>query len=159
MVCWRGFHTVKLAHDPISDMVLGQKVTIGFSGVSFVGKDLFDGLLGMPAVDGAIGQVSGIADRSRSDGGGQDKAVVGVHGSVLLKAVMRHLFLNHPIRFEITAVLFRLTVFIKTASIRIVNLPELLQFFIADRKAGGFNKSGIDSDALINGNPFGFELA
>jgi hypothetical protein len=51
-------------------------------------KTLFNGLLGMSAVDGAVGQVGGTVDRGWCDRGGQDKAVVGVNGRMLIKAVV-----------------------------------------------------------------------
>jgi len=47
--------------------------------VSFIGAYFFDGLLGMAAVNSTIWEVIGIINGSRSHGGRQDKAVVGIH--------------------------------------------------------------------------------
>ena len=54
-----------LAHDAIFDVVEGEKVTVGFSGVALVGIDLFDLLFCMTTESGAIGQEVGIVNQGR----------------------------------------------------------------------------------------------
>ena len=48
--------------------------------VSFISIDCFDRRFCMFAEDGAVIQVVGVVDRSRGQDGGQDEAMVGVHG-------------------------------------------------------------------------------
>ena len=60
----------------------------------------------MLAINGAIMKVVGIVDRTRGNGGGQDKAVVGINSGMFFKAVMRFIFLHDPIGVQIPRELF-----------------------------------------------------
>ena len=51
----------------------------------------------MTAEDGAIGKIVGIIDRSRSQGGGQDKAVVDINGGMFFKTIMRYIVFDDPV--------------------------------------------------------------
>src|SRR5512143_2424295 len=64
-----------LAHDAVFDLVKGEKVPVGFTGVALVGIDLFDFTLGMATESSAIGQEVGIVNRSRGKSSGQHEAV------------------------------------------------------------------------------------
>ena len=113
----------------------------------------------MTAEDGAIGKIVGVIYRSRSQGGGQDKAVVDVNGGVFLKTVMRLVILHDPVRFEVPGEFKRLTVFINFTCSRIIFVSKLFDFIITDRMAGGFNQPGVNGDALINAQTLAFKLA
>lgn len=52
------------SHDPISDMIICQKIAIRFAAVPFVNKNIFDRLFDMLAIDGATRSVDVITDRS-----------------------------------------------------------------------------------------------
>ena len=67
----------------------------------------------MPAINGAIGKIFDIVDRTRGNGGGHDKAVVGINGGLFFKAVMRFIFLHDPIGVQISRELFGFSIFVK----------------------------------------------
>jgi hypothetical protein len=80
---------VVFAHDAVSDLIECQEVSVGFSGVAFIGIDLLDLLLGMTTENSAVGQGVGIVDRSRGDSGSQHKAVTGIHRGMFLQPSVR----------------------------------------------------------------------
>ena len=81
---------------PSAIFIERQKIAIGFSGISFIRIYFLNGLLGMTAEDGAIGKIVGVIYRSRSQGGGQDKAVVDISAGMFFKTVMRLVIFHRP---------------------------------------------------------------
>ena len=55
----------------------------------------------MTAENGAIGKIVGVIYRSRSQSGGQDKAVVDVDRGMLFQTVMRLVVFYNPVRVQI----------------------------------------------------------
>ena len=53
----------------------------------------------------------------------------------------------------------RLAIFVKPALRRIMLISGFFDFFIADRAAGGFDKSGINGDALIDSEALELKLS
>jgi hypothetical protein len=96
-----------LAHDAVFDLIECQEVPVGFSGVAFIGIDFFDPLFGMTTEGRAVGQEVGIVDRSRGEGGGQHKAMAGVHRGMFLQPEVRSLIFDHPVGFEVPGELKR----------------------------------------------------
>jgi len=76
----------------------------------------------------------------------------------LFKTIMGFIFLYNPIRVQIPREPFGLSIFVKFTFRRIVFFFQFLEFLVADRPAGGFNESGINSDAFIDGKTLAFEL-
>jgi len=112
----------------------------------------------MTAVNSTIREIVGIVNRRRGNGCGQNKAVIGIDRGMFFKSVMGNIFLYNPIRVQIPGEFFGFTVFIKFTFRRIVFFFQFLEFLVADRPAGGFNESGINSDAFIDGKALAFEL-
>ena len=68
------------AHDAVGDFVVCEEIAVRKAGVALIGIDDFDPFIGMAAEDRAILEKVGIMDRGRAVDGGQDKAVLGIHG-------------------------------------------------------------------------------
>ena len=66
----------------------------------------------MTTEDRTILKEVGIMDRSRAVDGGQDEAVLGINGRMLLESEVRHLVFDGPVAFQITRELQRFTIFI-----------------------------------------------
>jgi len=101
------------SHDAVSNVVEGQKVAVGFSGVSFVGVYFFDGVFAVTAVNGAIRQIVGIMHGSLSQRGGQDKAVIDINGGMLFKPKVGDIVFDSPVWFQVTAEFERFAIFIQ----------------------------------------------
>ena len=87
----------------------------------------------MPAINSAIREIVGFVDRSRGNGGGQNKAVVGINSGMFFKAVMRFIFLCGPIGVQIPRELFGLTIFIKFTFESVI---FFFQFFVFSLPTG-----------------------
>ena len=148
-----------LAHDAILDLIERQKVPVGFTGVSLVGVDFLYWLFGMTTVDRAVGQKVGIVDRSGCKGGGQHKAVFGIHRDVLLEAKVRGVVSNGPVGFQISGELQRLSGFILFSFFGLAVFTLLFQFILTQGSTGGLDQAGIHGNALIDAKPLLLELA
>ena len=146
-------------HDAVFDMVKGEKVPVGFSGVAFVGKDLFDLLFGMTTEGSAVGQQVGIVDRGWGEGGGQHKAVVGVHRRMFLQPKVRGIIFDHPVGLKIAGELQRLAVFIALPFFGLAVFTLLFQFILTQGSTGGLDQAGIHGHAFIDANSLLLELA
>lgn len=146
-------------HDAVGDLVGRQKVSIRFAGVSLVSEHLFDGLFGMPAIDGAIGQIVGVVYRSRCRGSGQDETVVDVHGRMFLESVMGNVLLNDPIRVQVARKFLGFSVFIEIALGGIAFFFKFLQLLIGCGAAGGLDESGVDGNAFVDAQALCLELS
>jgi len=60
-------------------LLRAKKSRLGITGVCLVGRNFFDRLFGMSAVNGAIRQQVAIMNGGRRHGGGQDKTVLGIN--------------------------------------------------------------------------------
>ena len=78
---------------------------------------------------------------------------------MLFESEVRLIFLNHPIGVQITRELFGVAVLIKFAFWGLAFFPQLLEFFVADGAAGGFDESGIYSNTFVDGQSLRCELA
>ena len=148
-----------LSHDAIGNLIECQKVPVGFSGVAFIGIDFFDLLFGMTTEGRAVGQEVGIVDRGRREGGGQHKAVAGVHRRMFLQPEVRGIIFDHPVGFEVPGELKRLAIFIPLTLISLTVFALLFQLIVAQRPAGGLDQAGIHGNALVDGKPLLLELA
>ena len=92
---------------PSSILVECQKIPVGIAGVAFVGVDFLYRLFGMTTLNRAIGQKGGVVHRGRCEGGGQDKAVFGIHRGVFLETKVRGIVTNGPVGFKIPGKLQR----------------------------------------------------
>ena len=70
------------SHNAIGNLIVCQKLPIWFTSIAFIGIDFFNRLFCVSAIDRAVRQIVGIVDRSLGQSGGQDEAVVGVHGGL-----------------------------------------------------------------------------
>jgi hypothetical protein len=147
-----------LAHDAVFDLIEGEKVPVGFSGVAFIGIDLFDFLLGMTTERRAVGQEVGIVDRGRSQCGGQHKAVAGVHRGMFLQPKVRGIIFDYPVGLEITGELQRLAVFIVLPLFGLAVFAVFFQLVVAQGAAGGLDQAGVHGNALVDGKPLLLEL-
>ena len=120
-----------LAHDAIFDFVEGQKVPVGFSCVALVGIDLFDLLFCMTTESGAIGEVVGIVDRGRGEGGGQHKTVAGVDRRMFFQTKVGDIIFNRPVGFEVPGELQRFAGFIPLALFGVAVFALLFQLILA----------------------------
>ena len=137
------------AHDAIFDVVEGEKITVGFSSIAFVGIDFFDFLFCMTTESGAIGQEVGIVHRGRCEGGGQHKAVLSIHRSMLFKAKVRDVVFNDPVGFKVPGELQRLAGFIALPLISLAVLTLLFQFILTQGATGGLDQAGIYCNAFL----------
>jgi len=147
------------AHDAVFDLVESEKVPVGISGAAFIGIDLLDLPAGVTTESGAVGQEVGIVDRGRSQGGGQHKAMAGVHRRMFFEPEVRGVIFDHPVGFEIPGELQRLAVFIALALFGAAASALFFQLVVAQGTAGGLDQSGIDGNALVDGKPLVLELA
>ena len=96
-----------LSHDAVGDFVVGEEIAVRQTGVAFVGIDDFDRLIGMATEYRAILQEVGVMDRGRAVDGGQDKAMLGIHGRMLLEPKVRLFVFDGPVAFQIARELQR----------------------------------------------------
>ena len=136
------------SHDAICNFVFSKEVSVGHSGVPFIGKYLFNGLFGVAAEGGTVLKQVGVIDRGGCEGSGQDKAVVDTNGSMFFEAVMRLVIFDNPVRVKALGVFFGFSVFIQFAFRSIHFFFKFFDLRIADRMICRFNKPGIDGDAL-----------
>jgi len=139
-----------LAHDAIRNLIGNQKVQVGFTGVALVGIDLFDLLICMTTESGSIGQEVGIVDRSGCKGGGQHKAVVGVHRRMFLQPKVRGIIFDHPVGLKIAGELQRLAVFIMLPLFGLAVFALFFELIVAHGPAGGLDQAGIHGHAFID---------
>ena len=85
------------SHYAIFDVVKSQKVPVGFTGISFVGKYFLDGLFGVTAVDSTVWEVVGIVNGSRRQCCRKYKTMVDINSRMFFKTVMRDIIFNCPI--------------------------------------------------------------
>lgn len=64
----------------------------------------------------------------RSISNSVSSAVVGIYSGMFFEPVVWHIFLNHPIRLQVAAELFRFVIFIQLALIRTVNIDLVFKF-------------------------------
>lgn len=74
---------------------------------------------------------TGVMNRGRAVDRGQDKAVLGIHGCVLLEAEVGHLVFDGPVAFQITREFQRLAIFILLTFFSIALRTFLFQIIIA----------------------------
>ena len=48
------------SYDAVFNIVKAEEFSVGFAMISFIGIDFFNGLFGVPAVDGAVWKIVGI---------------------------------------------------------------------------------------------------
>ncbi|PQP34942.1 hypothetical protein C6A37_05130 [Desulfobacteraceae bacterium SEEP-SAG9] len=77
---------------------------------------------------------------------------------MFFESVVRRIFLNDPVRVQVSMKLKRLAVFIKFSFRRNTSISELFDFIIADGSTDGFNESFINGDSFIDGKPLGLRL-
>jgi hypothetical protein len=87
---------------PSAILLRARKSRLGLPAYPFVSMHFIDFLIGMTTVNSAVLEIAGIVDRSRSHGSRQNKAVIGINAGMLFEAIMRDIFLNNPVRDQIT---------------------------------------------------------
>jgi len=107
---------------------------------------------------GAIGEVVGIVNRGRSEGGGQHKTVLSIHRGMLFEAKVRDVVFNGPIGFQVPGELQRLAGFIALSFFSLAVLTLLFQFILTQGSTGRLNQAGIHSNAFVDGKPLLLEL-
>jgi hypothetical protein len=132
-----------LAHDAIFNLIEGEEVPVGLTGVSLVGIDLFDLLFCMTTESGAIGEEVGIVHRSWRKRGGQHKAVFSIHRGMLFEAKVRDVVFNGPIGIQVPGELQRLAGFIAVSFFSLAVFTLLFQLILAQRPSGGLYQTGI----------------
>ena len=148
-----------LAHDAILDFVESQEVPVRLTCVTLIGVDLFDLLFCMTTESGAIGEVIGIVNRGRREGGGQHKTVAGVDRRMFFQTKVGDIIFNRPVGFEVPGELQRFAGFIPLALFGVAVFALLFQLILAQGPAGGANQAGIHGNAFVDAKPLLFELA
>lgn len=125
-----------------------EEVPIIFSKVSFIGKDLFDRVLGMTTGNNAEREIGAVMKGSRGYFRGQDKSVAGIDRSMFFENIMGDIIFDCPVRFQIAENLRGLPV--------LSNFPSgvcliFFQFFLAPGMAGRLNQTGVNGNAFVDG--------
>ena len=103
------------SHYAIFDVVKGQKVPVGFTGIPFVGKYFLDGLFGVTAVDSTVWEVVGIVNGSRRQCCRKYKTIVDINSRMFFEPVMDDIFLNNPVGIQVPMEFKWIAVFIELA--------------------------------------------
>ena len=128
-----------------------KELSVIFTKIAFIGIDFFDGVFGVATGGDTEGEIWAVMMRSRSHFCGEDEAVVGIDGGMLLKPKMWDIILDGPVGFNISGEFKGISVFIRFSRRCFSFLFFFFQLFLAYGMAGRFDQAGVDGYSFVDG--------
>ena len=140
-----------LSHNAVCNLVHREKIPIWFSKVPLICIDLFDRFVGMATAGDAERKIGAVVMGGRRYLGGKDESMVYIDGGMLFETKVRDIVFHRPVGIEIARIFKRFSLFISCALGSFSFLFFFFPLLRADGMTGGFNQTGVNSDAFVYG--------